>query len=254
MVTTLPSDFDIFSSVKRRMPLWVQIRANSWPRALDWASSFSWWGKTRSSPPPWISNTGPRSSSAMTEHSMCQPGRPRTPGRVPRCVLPGLFAFQSAKSRASSLSGFGSCSSTWSGRCPDSRPYLESRGDAEVHVSFDRVRVLALDQLLDEADDLGNHLARLRLVVGHPEAETAGVLEVPRRHLLGELGARAWGGLVDLVVDVRDVVDERRLVPALSQPVPEPHPDDEGARVPDVGPRIDGRAAEVHTHRPGRIG
>ena len=41
MVTTLPSDFDIFSSVKRRIPLCVQIRANSWPSALDCASSFS---------------------------------------------------------------------------------------------------------------------------------------------------------------------------------------------------------------------
>ena len=54
---------------------------------------------------------------------MCQPGRPRPHGASQAVSSPGLFAFQSAKSRGSSLSGFGSCSSTWSGRWPESRPY-----------------------------------------------------------------------------------------------------------------------------------
>ena len=63
----------------------------------------------------------------MTEHSMCQPGRPRPQGDSHDVSSPGLFAFQRAKSRGSSLSGFGSCSSTWSGRWPESRPYPGSR-------------------------------------------------------------------------------------------------------------------------------
>src|SRR5581483_2901476 len=125
--TSLPSDFDIFSPAKLSIPFCVQMRANSCPSALDCASSFSWWGKTRSSPPPWISNAGPKASSAIAEHSMCQPGRPRPQGESHDVSSPGLFAFQSAKSRGSFFSGFGSCSSTWSGRWPESRPYCGSR-------------------------------------------------------------------------------------------------------------------------------
>ena len=59
---------------------------------------------------------------------MCQPGRPRPHGESHHVSsVSGLFAFQSAKSRPSSLSGFGSCSSTWSGRWPESRPYSGKR-------------------------------------------------------------------------------------------------------------------------------
>ena len=59
IVATLPADLDIFSPVKRSIPLCAQICANGCPSARDCATSFSWWGKTRSSPPPWISNAGP---------------------------------------------------------------------------------------------------------------------------------------------------------------------------------------------------
>ena len=54
---------------------------------------------------------------------MCQPGRPRPHGAFHAVSSPGLFAFHRAKSRGSSFSAFGSCSSTWSGRCPERRPY-----------------------------------------------------------------------------------------------------------------------------------
>ena len=141
---------------------------------------------------------------------MCQPGRPSPHGEGQWVSSPGLFAFQSAKSRGSSLRGFGSCSSTWSGRWPDSRPYSGKLRDAEVDVALDRVGEAALDELLDERDDLRDVLGHLRQVVGHPEPEVADVLEVPGGRALGELGARARRGLVDLVVDVGDVVDERR--------------------------------------------
>lgn len=42
----------------------------------DWASSLSWWGNLRSTPPVWMSIDSPRMLLAITEHSMCQPGRP----------------------------------------------------------------------------------------------------------------------------------------------------------------------------------
>ena len=115
-------DFDIFSPPNWRIPLCIQSRANSRPAPRDWAISFSWCGKTRSSPPPWISNTRPRCFSAIAEHSMCQPGRPRPHGDSHHVSSSGLLPFHNAKSRGSSLRVFGSCSSTWSGRCPDRRP------------------------------------------------------------------------------------------------------------------------------------
>ena len=62
MVTKLPSDFDIFSPPKFTIPEWIQWRAN-WPSPKapsDWAISFSWCGKMRSAPPPWMSNGSPR--------------------------------------------------------------------------------------------------------------------------------------------------------------------------------------------------
>ena len=49
----LPTDFAIFSSAIWTIPLCIQIRARGTPRAASvWAISFSWWGKTRSAPPP----------------------------------------------------------------------------------------------------------------------------------------------------------------------------------------------------------
>ena len=85
MVKKFPSDFDIFSESTFTKPLWTQYRTNflssdlcisQSQAALDWASSFSWCGNTRSWPPPWMSITGPRSFSIIAEHSMCHPGRP----------------------------------------------------------------------------------------------------------------------------------------------------------------------------------
>ena len=40
-VATFPTDFDIFSPVKRSIPLCAQICANGWPSARDCATSFS---------------------------------------------------------------------------------------------------------------------------------------------------------------------------------------------------------------------
>ena len=89
----------------RTIPLCIQIRASGTPRAASvWAISFSWWGKTRSMPPPWMSKSAPSSFSAIAEHSMCQPGRPSPHGDGQAVSSSGLRAFQSAKSSGSSLS------------------------------------------------------------------------------------------------------------------------------------------------------
>jgi len=47
----------------------------------DWASSLSWWGNLRSTPPVWMSIDEPRMLLAITEHSICQPGLPWTQQR-----------------------------------------------------------------------------------------------------------------------------------------------------------------------------
>src|SRR3954452_17190964 len=72
----LPSDLLIFSPAVVIQALCIQYDANGCPAARDWACSFSWWGKRRSTPPPWMSKPVPRYFSAIAEHSMCQPGRP----------------------------------------------------------------------------------------------------------------------------------------------------------------------------------
>ena len=111
----LPTDFDIFSSAIRIIPLCIQIRASGSPRAAsDCATSFSWCGKIRSEPPPWISKSGPSSFSAIAEHSMCQPGRPGPQGESQLVSSPSLVAFQSAKSSTSSLRLCVPASSPWS--------------------------------------------------------------------------------------------------------------------------------------------
>jgi hypothetical protein len=57
----IPEDFDIFSDPRLTNPLWSQDRTNGRAvAASDWAISFSWWGKMRSSPPPWRSKLSPR--------------------------------------------------------------------------------------------------------------------------------------------------------------------------------------------------
>ena len=125
----LPTDLDILPPISS-IPLCIQIRASGRPRAASvCAASFSWCGKIRSLPPPWISNGAPSSASAIAEHSMCQPGRPAPHGAGQLVSSIGLAAFQSAKSSGSSLSPAPSRPSPWSiwstSRC-ESCPYSGS--------------------------------------------------------------------------------------------------------------------------------
>ena len=92
-----PSDLDIFSPPTMTQPLCTQWRANSRPAATAWARSFSWWGKARSMPPPWMSKPSPRRSRDMTTHSVCHPGRPGPQGDS-QLGSPGLAFFHRTKS------------------------------------------------------------------------------------------------------------------------------------------------------------
>ena len=95
----LPTDFAIFSSPIWTIPLCIQVRLSGLPRAASvCAISFSWCGKTRSEPPPCTSNGTPSTSSAIAEHSMCQPGRPSPQGDSHQVSSPSLRPFHSAKS------------------------------------------------------------------------------------------------------------------------------------------------------------
>ncbi len=127
--------------------------------------------------------------------------------------------------------------------------------DAEVDVAARLVREAAVDELLDQRHDLGDRLGGERLRVRPSEAERTGVLEVPLRRGARELGARdslAARRVVDLVVHVRHVLDERDVVPLEREPASKPEEDDVRSRVPDVDPLVDGRAADVHADRPWR--
>lgn len=65
----------------------------------DCAISLSWCGKARSIPPEWMSILSPRMADAITEHSICHPGRP-SPHGDDQTGSPGLDAFHNAKSAA----------------------------------------------------------------------------------------------------------------------------------------------------------
>src|SRR5215204_2081226 len=86
--------------------------------------------------------------------------------------------------------------------------------DTKVDIPVGDVGGVALEQLLDQVDLVGNRVSRSRLDVGHPDAEPLDVLEVPARRIARELRARTGSRVVDLVVDVGDVDDELRVVAA----------------------------------------
>ena len=146
---------------------------------------------------------------------MCQPGRPRPPRRVPGRVLVrlrrlpegevALVFLQVARLLRDHVLELGA----------RELAVVRVLRDAEVDVPLRLVREPALDQLLDQLDDLRDRLAGERLVVGAAEPELVRVLEVPLRRRGSELVASdplLLGSLVDLVVHVGDVLDERDVV------------------------------------------
>ena len=126
------------------------------------------------------------------------------------------------------------------------------------------VGMTGFDQTLDVGDDLLHRLGGQRLVVGAPEPERVGVGAVVRGHLRRQLDAGAprasygagargvgAGGVVDLVVDVGDVDDQRHLQALVFEEALHQAEDDERARVADVDAAVDGRPAHVDADPPG---
>ena len=202
MVTKFPSDFAIFFPSTCRKPLCIQYRAISGvPCAQrDCAISFSWCGKTRSMPPPWMSNVSPSSAPDMAEHSMCQPGPPCPPRRRPRRFARLRRLPQHEVHRVALV-----------GRDLDARagdhlveraarefPVFRKRGDVEEHVPFRGIGVALLHQLRDQPDHVlrlvgaVDVLGRARLVGWRQAAE--------RRHVLVELLFRRLGDFPDRLV------------------------------------------------------
>src|SRR5258707_13907692 len=103
-VKKLPSLLDIFLPSTSRKRTCIQKRAKVLPvNDSDCAISFSWWGNVRASPPACRSKLSPRYFIDITEHSICQPGRPGPMG-LSQKASSGLGAFHKAKSRALSFS------------------------------------------------------------------------------------------------------------------------------------------------------
>ena len=120
----------------------------------------------------------------------------------------------------------------------------------EQHVPFGLVSVARRDQPLDQRDDLRQVIRHARLDVGRLDAEHAQVLverrEIARRQH-ADLDAFGFRGIVDLVVDVRDVARVRQRVRTAQQPLQ--HVEDDGRpRVADVRVVVDRRPADVHRH------
>ena len=126
--------------------------------------------------------------------------------------------------------------------------------NAKVDVAAREVGVAGLDQRRDLGHDRLDPLARERLVVGSPEPQPVGVLDVVGRHLAGERDARdapLRRGDVDLVVHVRHVDRERDCVAEVLEEALEEAEDDERSGVADMDPVIDGRPADIDRNAPG---
>src|SRR6266576_1254928 len=172
-----------------------------------------------------------------------------TPGRVPRGVLAFLgrlpegevarVLFERARVVVLELVR----------SLPGQATVVGEASDAEVNIAAGLVCIAVANELFDQRDDLRDRLRRLRLMVGPAETESLGVLDVPLRGLHRERATVPGCGVVDLVVDVRDVRDERDVVAALREPASQPHRDHKRPRVADMDALVHGRSARVHTDR-----
>ena len=254
----LPTDFAIFSAPISTMPLCIQIRASGRPRAASvWAISFSWWGNTRSEPPPWISKSRPRICSAIAEHSMCQPGRPSPHGRLPPAVLALLARLPEREvlrrplelGRVVALALLHLLE-----RAVRELAVVRVAAHAEVHVAACLVGVAGLHEVGDQVHDRADRLRGLRLRVRAPQPQAVGVLHVGGGHLRRQrraLDPALARGVVDLVVHVGDVLDQRHVQPLVLEEALVEREDHERARVAHVDAAVDRRPAGVDAHLAG---
>ena len=193
-----------------------------------------------------------RAAPRPSPSTRCASPGARGPTARPRpCPRPPSGAFHSAKSSGSSLRSDALDPLALVhvvDRAVGQRAVVGVRAHAEVDVAVDRVGGAVVEQRLDQVDDRLDRLGGQRLVIGPPEAQPLGVGEVVRGHLARQVGARhaqRARGVVDLVVDVGDVGDERHLVALVLEEALEQRGDDVGPRVADVDAVVDRRPAGV---------
>ena len=148
----LPTDLAIFSPVSWTIPLCIHIRASSRPRAARvCAASFSWWGNSRSEPPPWISK--PIAEQLLGHRrALDVPARPAgPPGRLPPGVLALLACLPEGEVERVLLAP-GSLDALTLVHVLEPAvgegPIVGVRAHAEVDVAVDGVGVAVLDQPL----------------------------------------------------------------------------------------------------------
>ncbi len=217
----LPTDFDIFSSSVWTIPLCIQIRARGEPAGgLGLGDLVLVMGEDEVGAAAVDREVGAELGfSAIAEHSMCQPGRPSPQGESQARVLARLARLpeREVERVLLELGAAGLLALVHLvGVAVRELAVAVEAADPEVDVTPGLVGVPALDQRLDQRDDLGDRLGRQRLGVGAAEAERARCPRRRRRSSRAASSAEAIPALarrgVDLVVDVGDVDDERRLV------------------------------------------
>ena len=187
---------------------------------------------------------------AIAEHSMCQPGPPAPPRRVPRGVLAGLRRLPEREVARILLERVPLLLLHLVGPLARQPAVFRIARDAEVdvaarrHTRSPRSTSSSMKRTIPAMCSVAFGSSSGR---PSPRSPMSSMYHCGRAR--GELGARARRGVVDLVVHVGDVVDERRVVAAAPQPVAQPHADDERPRVADVRALVDRRPAEVHAHR-----
>ena len=256
----LPSDLDIFSPVSRSIPLCIQTRAKRSPAASDCARSFSWCGKDQIEAAAVhvevLAQLDMRHGRALDV-----PARATAPpGRVPGGVLARLRGLpeREVERRALALAGLDAGSRDQVvGSLTGELAVRRVGGDAEVHVAVAaRVGRAALDQALDQRDDLLDRQARQRFRVRPSQAQRVGVGSVGLGHLArqqrrGNAALDRCG--IDLVVDVGDVDGQsHRQVEQLLGRALEHHRRPVRPRVAHVDAPVHRRAAAVDAQQPGR--
>ena len=123
--------------------------------------------------------------------------------------------------------------------------------DREVHVSLRRIGVPALDQPLDQVDDLRDRGACQGLVVGPSDSKSIGVGHVGVDHLARQLLAADPGCLrrrINLVVHIRYVRNECYVVALMDEHALEQREHDVRAGVAHVNAPVHSRTARIHAY------
>ena len=225
------------------------------PAAFDCASSFSWCGKTRSSPPPWMSNCAPRYFVAIAEHSRCQPGRPRPHGRRPG-RLAGLGRTSTARSRAGRACARRrrcrrrpACRRS-SGR--DSAPYAGNDCTSKyTSPSTAYAWSLSMSRCISStiSGRARSRAVRRSAARSRAPASASPTARSPRNASAHHGSSFSRGLDEDLVVDVGDIADESGRDAVVLQPVAQDVEGDPVADVADVRRPLDGEPAQVDRRR-----